>query len=95
MINPKDSVKLAMALSMTQDVELSCDECFEELDRFVETQLAGLDAAAAMPLVEHHLSTCDGCRDEYQALLSALRTSRGSLSAKLLWDRLRDSFRSG
>jgi hypothetical protein len=95
MINPKDSVKLAMALSMTQDVELSCDECFEELDRFVETQLAGLDAAAAMPLVEHHLSTCDGCRDEYQALLRALRTSRGSLSAKLLWDRLRDSFRSG
>ncbi len=94
MISPEDSVKLARALSMTQDAELSCDECLEELDRFVETQLAGLDAAAAMPLVEHHLSMCDGCRDEYQALLSALRTSRGSLSVKLLWDRLRDAFRS-
>jgi hypothetical protein len=94
MISLEDSVKLARALSMTQDAELSCDECLEELDRFVETQLAGLDAAAAMPLVEHHLSMCDGCRDEYQALLSALRTSRGSLSVKLLWDRLRDAFRS-
>ncbi len=94
MMNPKDSVTLAMALSMTQDVELSCDECFEELDRFVETQLSGLDAAEAMPLVEHHLSMCDGCRDEYQALLRTLRFSRASLPVKLLWSRLRDSFRS-
>ncbi len=94
MINPRDSVKLAMALSMTQDVELSCDECFEELDRFVEIQLSGLDAAEALPLVEHHLGMCDGCRDEYQALLRALRASRSSLPVKLLWSRLRDSFRS-
>jgi hypothetical protein len=33
--------------------EIGCDECFEQLDRFVEMRLSGLDAAQAMPLEEH------------------------------------------
>jgi hypothetical protein len=53
--------------------ELGCEECFEELDRFVEVDLAGKDAAEAMPLVQDHLERCRECKEEFEALLGALR----------------------
>jgi hypothetical protein len=52
--------------------EIGCDECFEALDRFVTMQLAGLDTAEAMPLVYEHLHMCGECREEFEALLTAL-----------------------
>jgi predicted anti-sigma-YlaC factor YlaD len=55
--------------------EIGCDECFEELDRFVTMQLAGLDTAEALPLVQEHLHTCGECREEFEALLRALRAT--------------------
>ena len=55
--------------------EIGCDECFEELDRFIAMQLAGLDTAEAMPLVQEHLHLCGECREEFEALLTALRAT--------------------
>lgn len=57
------------------EVEIGCDECFEELHRFAEMKLAGLDAASAMPLVYEHLEMCGECRDEFEAFLAALRAT--------------------
>jgi len=54
--------------------ELGCDECFEQLDGFVELVLAGKNAGEAMPLVQDHLERCGDCREEFQALLVALQT---------------------
>jgi hypothetical protein len=53
--------------------EIGCDECFEQLDRFVEMELADKNAAEAMPLVQDHLERCVDCREEFEALLAALR----------------------
>jgi hypothetical protein len=57
----------------TRPDEIGCDECFEQLDRFVEMELAGRNAAEAMPLVQDHLERCTDCREEFEALLAALR----------------------
>jgi hypothetical protein len=57
------------------ETEIGCDECFEQVDRFVEAQLSGLDAARAMPLVQEHLRICGECREEFEALLTALRAT--------------------
>jgi len=57
----------------TRPDEIGCDECFEQLDRFVEMELAGKNAAEAMPLVQDHLERCVDCREEFEALLAALR----------------------
>lgn len=57
----------------TRPDEIDCDRCFEELDRFVEVTLAGKNAAEAMPLVQDHLERCRDCREEFEALLTALR----------------------
>jgi predicted anti-sigma-YlaC factor YlaD len=53
--------------------EIGCDECFEQVDRFIEMDLSGLNVAQAMPLVQEHLQMCGECREEYEALLTALR----------------------
>jgi hypothetical protein len=65
--------RLVRAVMTVRPDELGCDECFEELDRFVELRLAGKDAAEAMPLVQDHLDRCLDCREEFEALLVALR----------------------
>ena len=48
--------------------ELSCEECFEELDRYVELELTGRDAEAAVPGMRNHLEGCPACREDHQSL---------------------------
>jgi hypothetical protein len=48
--------------------ELSCDECFTELDRYVELRRAGADADAAIPGMREHLAGCSACAEEHDLL---------------------------
>jgi hypothetical protein len=48
--------------------EVGCDTCFDELDRFVELELAGEDADAAIPGLRAHLAGCPACREEHESL---------------------------
>lgn len=65
--------KLMNAVKMTREHELDCGHCYEELDQFVELELSGKNPAEVMPLVQEHLDICGACREEYQALLDALK----------------------
>lgn len=75
MLKRGDVVKLVRVVAETREVEIGCDECFEWLDSFAETELSGLDASAAMPLVRDHLDKCADCRSNFEALLTALRST--------------------
>lgn len=48
--------------------EIGCEECFEDLDRYVELELAGHDAEASNPGMEAHLVGCSACREDYASL---------------------------
>jgi hypothetical protein len=48
--------------------EVGCDECFAELDRFVELELEGKNADALMPRLRAHLDGCPACREEHESL---------------------------
>ena len=50
--------------------EIGCDACFEELDRYVELEVAGADADAAVPGLRAHLDGCPACREEHESLLA-------------------------
>jgi hypothetical protein len=70
-----DEVKrLVREVLHTRPMEIDCDECLEQLDRFVEMTLDGRNAAQALPLVQHHIEHCDCCHEEFEALLSVLRS---------------------
>ena len=53
--------------------ELSCERCFEELDRYVEAELAGRDADAELPGMRAHLQGCPACSEDYDSLLALAR----------------------
>ena len=48
--------------------EVGCDECFAELDRYVELELDGSGADAAIPGMAAHLVGCAACREDYESL---------------------------
>ena len=50
--------------------EVSCDTCFHELDRYVEAEVSGGDADAAVPGLRAHLEGCPACREEHGSLLA-------------------------
>jgi hypothetical protein len=50
--------------------EVTCDECFELLDRYVELELGESDADAGLPGMEAHLEGCPACREEHDLLLA-------------------------
>jgi hypothetical protein len=56
--------------------EVTCEQCFEELDRHVELELAGADADAAVPGMRAHLEGCPACREDRESL-RALIQARG------------------
>jgi hypothetical protein len=53
-----------------RDREVGCEECFDRLDEFVELELAGADADAAIPGLRAHLDGCPACREEHDALVA-------------------------
>jgi hypothetical protein len=48
--------------------EVGCEKCFDELDRYVELELAGEDVDEAIPGFRAHLDGCPACREEHESL---------------------------
>jgi anti-sigma factor RsiW len=57
--------------------EVGCDTCFAELDRYVELELAGADANAAVPGLRAHLAGCPACAEEHESLRALVAAERG------------------
>ena len=47
---------------------VSCDQCFELLDEYVELELDGADADARLPGLRTHLRGCPACKEDYESL---------------------------
>jgi hypothetical protein len=50
--------------------EVSCEECFELLDQYVDFELAGEDADARLPGMREHLQGCPACHEDHESLRS-------------------------
>ena len=48
--------------------EVTCEECFERLDEYVDAELVGRDPEGAVPGMAAHLAGCPACREEHQSL---------------------------
>ena len=64
------------AWSAQRAAEFSCEECFEALDTYVELELAGADADAAVPRMRAHLEGCSACCGDHDSLLALLLSDR-------------------
>jgi hypothetical protein len=52
--------------------EVSCEVCFEELDRFVDLELTGADVERSVPGMAAHLLGCPACAEEHASLTALL-----------------------
>ena len=48
--------------------ELGCEECFDQLDEYVELEVRGLDADERVPGMRAHLEGCRACNEEHESL---------------------------
>jgi len=64
--------KVLMTLSITYEEEMTCGECYEEVDQYVDMLRDGKSPAEVMPMVKNHIELCPPCREEFEALLEAL-----------------------
>jgi hypothetical protein len=60
-----------------EEPEVGCDDCFAELDRYVELELAGQDPDAHLPGLRAHLAGCQACREEHESLRALLADEPG------------------
>lgn len=56
--------------------ELTCEECFEQLDRYVELELEGNDADGAVPGMRAHLEGCPACAEDHDSLHALLASQQ-------------------
>ena len=72
-VNSND--QLVRRLLGPPDPELTCEECFEHVDRYVELEVGEGAARAdeAIPGMRAHLEGCRACEEEHGSLLSLVR----------------------
>jgi hypothetical protein len=56
--------------------ELSCEACFEQLDEYVELEVAGEDADGRIPGMREHLEGCPACREDHESLRELVEADR-------------------
>jgi hypothetical protein len=71
--DPAILAAMARGIATTRADEIGCDRCLSLVDQFVDLTLSGLTAAQILPLVQDHLERCPDCREEFEALLLAVR----------------------
>ncbi len=55
-------------ISQTEAEEISCSECVDLVDIYVEAEWAAARLDARLGRVKQHLDQCKACREEYQVL---------------------------
>ena len=53
--------------------EVTCEECFELLDEYVDLELAGKDADRRLPGMREHMQGCPACYEDHESLRDLVR----------------------
>ena len=73
-----DRDRLLARLTGPPGPELTCDQCFEQLDCYVELELADADADTAIAGMRAHLEGCSACAEDRDSLRALLISEAGS-----------------
>ena len=75
-MDPVDLERTLARVLGPAEPEVGCDVCFDELDRYVELEVAGRDADAAIPGLRAHLDGCQACREEHESLYALVSSEQ-------------------
>lgn len=75
-LTPQQVEALVCLVAETREQEFDCSQCQHHVSEFAEKQLAGMPLSEALACVEHHLTVCPECREEFRALEEVLRAQK-------------------
>ena len=71
-LTPPQVAEFLRQVALTRDQEADCGTCLQHIGEFAEKKLTGTELDAALLSIEHHLSLCPECTEEYEALKKIL-----------------------
>ena len=75
--NPEQNKETLERLLGPTGYQVSCEQCFELLDQYVELELSGADADADIPGLRVHLEGCSACQQDYESLRALVAEGAG------------------
>jgi hypothetical protein len=73
MLLDQSKIKILLeAMVLTHETEVDCDECFDSMAEFAESQLSGASVPEALVLIDDHIRICADCKEEFQILKKAI-----------------------
>ena len=70
MTQPRDPNRQLARLLGPAESELTCEQCFDQLDRYVELELDDARADCEVPGMRAHLEGCPACAEDHESLLA-------------------------
>jgi hypothetical protein len=69
---PEEPERLIERLVGPPGAQLTCEQCFDQLDRYVELELAQAAPDEQLPGMRAHLQGCPACSEEHDSLLALI-----------------------
>jgi hypothetical protein len=72
-LNSDQIGRLLTMIQQTREVELTCPECLDELDKYTQSILDGMPINGVLDRVREHLEACHCCNDQFKLVLETLK----------------------
>jgi hypothetical protein len=72
-LNSEQVGRLLTKLRKTREMELTCPECLDELDRYTQRFLDGAPVDGVLENVRDHLEDCPCCTGQFNLVLDTLK----------------------
>ena len=72
-LNPEQVGRLLTKLRQTRELEMTCPECLDELDKYTQRILDGTPIDGVLEQVREHLEDCPCCTNQFKLVLDTLK----------------------
>jgi hypothetical protein len=72
-LNSEQVGQLLKMIQQTKEVELTCPECLDELDKYTQSIQDGMPIDGVLFRVRKHLEACACCTGQYNLVLETLK----------------------
>lgn len=73
-LNPEQIAELLKMIRETEEVELSCPDCLDALDIYIQSVQDGKPIEGLLERVRDHLAGCPFCKSEYDLIVETLNS---------------------
>ena len=71
-LNSEQVGRLLKMIQQTREIELTCPECLDELDKYTQSIQDGTPIDGVLLRVQEHLDACPCCTGQYKLVLETL-----------------------